>query len=98
MAQKVEPLKKVTIPLTVITIAGDEVTLRSETGHLVIGSINPNAFTIPENLQLEEGRKFSVSYEILERGEFKMRINILGFTIHPDQAKKDNAKLYKSFG
>lgn len=96
MAQKTEPVKKITIPLTVNTIAGEEVTLRSETGHLLIGSINPNAYTIPENLHLEEGRKYYVTYEILERGEFKIRINILGFTTHPDQAKKDNAKLYQS--
>lgn len=97
-AQKVEPTPKIVIPLTVNTIAGDQITMQSETGHLLLAFKNPNAFTLPEGLKMEEGRKYFVSYRYLDCKDcFKRKIEIVAFSVHPEQAAKDCAKIKKDY-
>ena len=98
VAQKPEPIPKINVLLTVNTIAGEAVTFQGDNSLLLIGNINDAAFRIPENLQLEEGRKYFVSFQYRDcHSCFKKQILILGYCIAPTQAQKDQATLAKQF-
>lgn len=96
-AQTPEPTQYITIPVTVNTIAGGEITLQTESGHLLLAKKNSGAFTIPKGIVLEEGRNYLVSFRYLDKSGFKPRIEIVGFSVSPAQARKDAAKLTTRF-
>jgi hypothetical protein len=98
MAQKVELIQRTVIALTVNTIAGEEITLKSETGHLFLANQNPAAFTLPKGLRLEEGRKYYVSFEDLDCQDcFKRKIKIVAFSLHPHQVNRDMAQIKSNY-
>lgn len=92
--EKAEPTPPIWRSLTVLTIANNEITLQGEAGNLLVSNISVNVTAIPQNLLLEEGRKYYVSYEIHDCDScFKRQIKILAYCMHPDQATKDGIKL-----
>lgn len=98
VAQKTEPIKNIDIPLMVNTIYGDQVEFQTENGHLLKAAINPNAVTFPKGLQLEEGRRYFVSFRYLDCDDcFKKKIYYDGFSVDPQQAQKDRASIIKQF-
>lgn len=96
-AQTPQPTQYITIPLTVNTIAAGEITFQTESGHLLLAEKNSEAFTIPQGIVLEEGRNYLVSFRYLDKSGFKPRIEIVGFSVSPKQARKDAAKLSLKF-
>ncbi|MUP44888.1 hypothetical protein E0K83_03900 [Gramella sp. BOM4] len=97
VAQNTEPEKKVFTPLTVITISGEDITFQATNGQFLEARQNVNAKRIPDNLVLEEDRVYRVKFRYLDCDNCPKRlIEILGFSIDPDQARKDGAEILKS--
>ena len=95
-AQQTDPQKEVCVPLTVITIAGEDVVFQHENGKLLEGKENPNAVRIPSNLILEEDRIYRIKFRYLDCDRCAKRvIRILGIAIDPIQAQKDAAEILK---
>ncbi len=98
VAQKYEPIPVVTIPLTVITISGEDVTMKSESGHFLMAKINESIHTIPTGLKLEEGRVYFVAFQHIDADRtFKRKIEIIGYSTDPAQSLKDKAKIATQF-
>lgn len=94
VAQKTEPVKPITTSLTVNTIAGSSVTFQSAAG-LLIADMETPVYTIPENLKLEEGRLYYVSFFYVDCDDcFKKKIEIKAYSMDPVQAQKDRAKIH----
>lgn len=98
MAQKTEPIQNIDISLMVNTIYGDQVEFQTENGHLLRAAINPNALTFPKGLELEEGRRYFVSFRYTDCDDcFKKQIFYDGYSVDPQQAQKDKASIVKQF-
>lgn len=96
-AQKVAPDPVSHGQLTVITIAGEQITFKSSQGSLFIADGDKNALKLPSNLNLEEGRIFYVTFKILDCDQcFKRKISILGYTLDVIQVQKDKSELLKT--
>jgi len=98
IAQKTEPVNNIELTLKVNTLYDDQVEFQFENGRLLKGNLNTDAFTVPKGLQLEEGRKYYVSFRYLDCDNcFKRRIYIDGYSVDPEQAQRDRSTLANQF-